>query len=180
LKISELKEIKTIRRPTKEFDGKGNRVFEEVQVEVNVAVTFEEKNWPRYFAKLIDLIPLIIVLYLLFEIHFFLIFCSAIILNIILGAISESLSGRTLGKRIFNLRVVNDFGKSPAFHQSLIRNFLFILTFDGSTSILFRKLLDKYGIFSFVASPNNSKARIFVVDKEEYEKIKKLLVTRTD
>lgn len=180
MKISELKEIKTIRRPTKEFDEKGNRVFEEVQVEVNIVATFKEKNWSRYFAKLIDLFPLIMVLYLLFEFHFFLIFCSAIILNIILGALSESIWGQTIGKRIFDLRVVNDFGKNPTFHQSLIRNFLFILSFDGSTSILFRKLLDKYGILSFVTSPDNSKARIFVVDKEEYEKIKKLLVTRKD
>lgn len=180
MKISELKEIKTIRRPTKAIDEKGHRVFEEVQVEVNIAAIFKEKNWQRYFAKLIDLFLLIIVLYLLFEIHFFLIFCGAIILNIILGAISESVWGSTIGKKIFNLRVVNDFGENPALHQSLIRNFLFVLTFDGSLSLLFQKLPDKYGILSFIASPDNSKARIFVVDKHEYKKIKSLLVTRTN
>lgn len=175
MKISEIKETKTIHRPTRELDENGNRVYEEITIEQNFSTSIEEKYWARYTAKLIDILPVYIVLHFVFKNHFFITFCCSILIVIVLNTISESIFGRTLGKWIMNLRVVNDFGENPAFFQSLVRNSLFILTFDSSSSILFTKLLKRFGIMTFFTSFNNVESKLFVVNESEFKRIKKHL-----
>src|SRR5690606_28710731 len=94
---------------------------------------------------------------------------------IVLGAISESLLGTTLGKKIFNLKVIDNYGNNHKFHHSLIRGLLSIFTFDANISILFDKITQKFGVMTFFTSHNNEKTMIYILNKSEYRKMKELL-----
>jgi len=175
VKISELKEIKTIQRPTRKFDERGNRISEKERFEQPFISTIKEKYWLRYFAKFIDLLPFLAIFYFVFELHFFISFCCSVVIMIVLGAISESLLGTTLGKKIFNLKVIDNYGNNPKFHHSLIRGLLSIFTFDANISILFDKITQKFGVMTFFTSHNNEKTMIYILNKSEYRKMKELL-----
>jgi len=176
VKISELKEVKIIQRPTQNFDENGNRIYEEERFEQPFISTIQEKYWLRYFAKLIDLLPILITFHFIFKQHFFLSFCYSVVIVIILGAVSESLLGTTLGKWIFNLKVIDNYGNNPKVHQSLIRGLLTFLTIDANVSNLCYKLIRKFGTMTFWTShKNNEKTMIYVLNKSEYRKMKELL-----
>ena len=176
MKISELKEIKIIQRPTQNFDENGNRIYEEERFEQPFISTIKEKYWLRYFAKFIDLLPILIAFHFIFKQHFFLSFCYSVVIVIILGAVSESLFGTTLGKKVFNLKVIDNYGNNPKFHQSLIRSLLSVFTLDADISILFDKITQKFGVMNFFTShENDGKTMIYVLNKSEYRKMKELL-----
>ncbi len=87
--------------------------------------------WIRLFAKILDYGVYLCVFYLIesfltkISIYpFLLAFLGLFLLN----PIFEYLTGRTFGKLICGLRVVDDFGENPSFLTSLIKNLLQLLS----------------------------------------------------
>ncbi len=176
LKISELKEIKTIRRPSKKFDEKGDRIYQMLEFETKFTKTIKEKGVLRFMAKLIDLIPFVLLFYFVFKIDLSLTLVYSILLVILLGAIFESIWGKTLGKHILGLTVMDDEGKNPDFLKSLKRNSLCVLNFFPAKSDFMDDTAGLYGTrVVFSMNLNNKYSQTYVVDKKENSKIKILL-----
>jgi RDD family len=131
MKISELKETREVNRPRK--DSFGKRVYEKMKFELKL-------NWKdkyinrRLFSKVIDITFVIFLQTLIYRIGFinpenylldFLIFVAFMFL---MNSILESLIGFSLGKLIFNLRVINDNCQNISLIKSLNKNLLSIGT----------------------------------------------------
>ncbi len=177
MKISELKEIKTIRRPTQVFDESGNRIYERKDFEFKVSSSIKEKGVERFFAKLIDITPYFLILYFLLNIHWFKALLISVLLVIVTGAVFEALLGTTLGKYLFKLKVLDDDGKKPSFFKSLKRNALGLLNlFPGHSDFTD----DSYGLYGtrvvFSMHLNNKWSQTYVVNNFELQKIKELLL----
>lgn len=179
MKISEIKETKTIKRPTRELDDNGNRVYEEIEFEINISNTIQEKGQIRLFAKIADILPITIALNLLFDINWFISILYSIPFVILTGTLTESLFGTTLGKYLFKLRVLDDFGNYPKFWKSLIRNILAIINFtprlSGVATDIPTNLPGVYGRSFFSMHLNNKLCQTYVVNKSEFKKIKEFL-----
>ena len=57
MKISELKENKTTRRATRNFDSEGRRIYEFFEYEISYDTTYEKNRRDRFCSKIIDMIP---------------------------------------------------------------------------------------------------------------------------
>lgn len=176
MKISELKEIKTIRRPTKEFDEKGNRIYQMLEFEMKFAKTIKEKGTLRFVAKLIDLIPFVLLFYFVLKIDVALSMVYSILLVILVGAISENLWGKTLGKHLTGLFVMDDEGQNPNFKKSMKRNMLCIINLYPAPSNFMDNTAGFYGTrVVFSMNLNNKYSQTYVVDKIEKSKIIEIL-----
>ncbi|WP_326983938.1 RDD family protein [Chryseobacterium sp. MYb264] len=134
MKISELKEKKTTRRATQDFDCEGNRIYDEFEYYLPYKVDFPNSDQQRQVAKIIDMIPLFLIFLFIFKQTLFLSFLLSIPSVIIAGSITETIWGTTLGKKLFKMFVINDYGNSPDFSKSLKRNFLCLSNFYPSFS----------------------------------------------
>lgn len=176
MRISELKEIKTVRRPTKSFDKSGNRIYEEMEFEIYYDDTIIDKRIHRIFAKDFDFVLIYAILWLIkgnegvyFMPYLFLYSFPFMILS---GTALEHFFGTTLGKFIFDLRVINDFGEKLSMWDSLKRNILTPFTFkisDPDTEII---ILKEVGFYLYFKNPS---VKSYMVNKKELIKIRQLL-----
>ena len=118
-RISNAKTYKTITRRGQEYDY-------EFPLNPNIG-----GFWIRFFAKLSDYSIYAGSFYLFdkmfTEINYYP-FVIAFLSLFIINPIFESLTGKTLGKYIFGMRVIDDFGDNPSFLTSFIKNLLQLLS----------------------------------------------------
>jgi len=123
---NELKKKKTNRisnaRTYKTITRRGEKYDYEFPLNPNI-----DGFWIRLFAKLFDYGVYLSFFYLidwfLTEINsqpYLIAFFALFIIN----PIFESLTGRTFGKYVFGMRVIDDFGENPSFLTSFIKNLL--------------------------------------------------------
>ncbi|MCS3870195.1 hypothetical protein J3D55_003111 [Chryseobacterium ginsenosidimutans] len=134
MKISELKDKKITRRATRSFDLEGNRIYDFFEYYLPYKVNFPDSDRQREVAKIIDLIPFFLIFFFLFKQPPIVAFILSIPSVIILGSFTETIWGSTLGKKIFRMIVIDDFGNYPNFSTSLKRNFLCLANFYPSFS----------------------------------------------
>ncbi|HCA09979.1 RDD family protein [Chryseobacterium sp.] len=129
MKISELKDRRIIRRPTREFDEFGYRIYNSFEYDFPYDTTYKGNETERLFAKLIDMLPFFLILFFVFEKMVFISFLYSIPCVIISGTLFEWYYGTTLGKAVFKIKVIDDFGNYPGLLLSLKRNFLCLANF---------------------------------------------------
>ncbi|WP_435523925.1 RDD family protein [Chryseobacterium indoltheticum] len=112
-KISELKERKIIRRATRNFDSEGNRIYNEFEYDLPYNPTQKGNERERLYAKIIDIIPFFLIFHYGFNKIIIISLFFSIVSVLIYGAVSESIFGTTLGKKLFKLKIVDDFGNYP-------------------------------------------------------------------
>src|ERR1700750_518882 len=101
MKISELKDRRIIRRPTREFDELGYRIYNSFEYDFPYDATYKGNETERLLAKLIDMLPFFLILFFVFEKIAFVCFLYSIPCVIISGALCEWYWGTTLGKSVF-------------------------------------------------------------------------------
>ncbi|RXM38286.1 hypothetical protein BOQ62_18020 [Chryseobacterium sp. CH21] len=124
MKISELKENRIIHRPTRYFDELGNRIYNEFEYELPYNPVHKNNETERLFAKIIDMIPFFLVFVLIFHLPVIFGIVLSIPCVIISGILCEWYFGTTLGKKVFKLKILDDYGNQPGFVKSLLRNIL--------------------------------------------------------
>lgn len=67
MRISELKDRRMIRRPTRQFDEFGYRIYNSFEYDFPYETTNKGNETERLFAKLIDMLPFFLILFFLFE-----------------------------------------------------------------------------------------------------------------
>ncbi|NML69946.1 RDD family protein [Chryseobacterium sp. RP-3-3] len=129
MKVSELKDRRIIRRPTRQFDEFGYRIYNSFEYDFPYDATYKGNERERFFAKLIDILPFFLIFFFLFEKIAIISFLYSIPCVIITGTICEWYWGTTLGKSVFKIKVIDDFANSPGLLLSLKRNFLCLANF---------------------------------------------------
>lgn len=129
------KKLKDI-RITKEFrhikfDEKGNRYNEFVECDVPLVRNFYLYGLNRAAAKIIDFAPVFFLLLIIFKnfsiLKNYQIFLIALVINIFYGTISEWKFGKTFGKQLLKLNVIDEYGKTPNLQKAFTRNLTAIL-----------------------------------------------------
>ncbi|MGE6394098.1 RDD family protein [Chryseobacterium scophthalmum] len=182
-RISELKERKTTRRATRNFDSEGRRIYDEFEYDLPYKADFPRSEKQRECAKILDIIPLFLIFLFVFKQNLFLSFLFSIPSVIIIGSITETLWGTTLGKKFFKMIVIDDFGNFPYFSKSLKRNFLCLSNFYPSFSEYTTKNV-AFGTQTFFRTDlsmhmNNKLCKTYIVKENQIPEIKKLLNHKT-
>lgn len=179
MKISELKERKIVRRATRNFYFEGKRIYNELEYELPYKVDFYGSDQKRQVAKFIDMTPFFVVLYFIFHLPIIYSFIGSIPLVMIFGSIAETLWGTTLGKKIFKIKVINDYGNYPEISKSLKRNVLCLANFYPKFSERTIKdvAMGTRTIFETRLSMfmNNKLCNTFAIKEKQLLEIKKLL-----
>lgn len=134
MRISELKEKKITRRATRDFDADGNRIYDFFEYNLPYTNRFPNIDKQREVAKVIDLVIFFLIFLFLFKQDPALSFLYSIPGVIVTGSITETIRGNTPGKKLFSMKVIDDFGNYPDFFTSLKRNFLCLANFYPSFS----------------------------------------------
>ncbi|WP_185151732.1 RDD family protein [Chryseobacterium sp. SN22] len=134
MRISELKEKKITRRATRDFDADGNRIYDFFEYDLPYKNSLSDLDKQREVAKIIDMLIFFLIFLFLFKKDPALSFLYSIPGVIITGSITEVIWGNTLGKKLFRMKVIDDFGNYPDFFTSLKRNFLCLANFYPSFS----------------------------------------------
>ena len=175
LKISELKEKRTIHRPTQNFDENGKRIYQEFEYDILFNPKSEKNYNAQLYAKVIDILLYFLILTFIFKQIPFFSFLYSIPIVVFIGAISESLTGQTIGKKIFKLKVIDDFGNYPNLLKSFKRNILCLFVIHPELY----ELLDEFGNWSikkkFNKYLNNEYYKTYVVKQKIYLEIKALI-----
>ena len=179
MRISELKERKTTRRATRDFDSEGKRIYNEFEYDLPYKADFPRSEKQRECAKIIDMIPLFLIFLFIFKQSLFLSFLFSIPAVIIIGSITETIWGTTLGKKFFKMVVIDDFGNYPEFSKSLKRNFLCLSNFYPSFSEYTTKNV-AFGTRTFFRTDlsmhmNNKLCKTYIVKERQLLEIKKML-----
>ncbi|MGG5207934.1 RDD family protein [Chryseobacterium sp. MIQD13] len=179
MKISELKDRRIIRRATRQFDQMGYRIYNSFEYDFPYNPTYKGNERERLFAKLIDMLPFFLIYLLLFGKMAVLSFLYSIPSAIIFGALCEVFWGATLGKSIFKIKVLDDFGNYPNLLLSLKRNFLCLANFwpvftdyIPPTTHTWEK---ETTLMNFSMHMNNTICKTYIVKENKIEEIKKLL-----
>ncbi|MFC6267560.1 RDD family protein [Frigoriflavimonas asaccharolytica] len=176
MKISEIKEKRLIHRPTQNFDAGGNRIYQAIDYDFKFDTKSKDNHTARLLSKVIDLIPNIFILIFIFKLNPFLSFLYSIPMVIIIGAISETLTGQTLGKKIFKLKVVDDYGNRPNFSRSFKRNLLCLINLLPTSFYYTKNGRTGPGLaYNFEMHLNNKFSNTFVLNNKVYLEIKNLL-----
>lgn len=178
-KISELKVKKIIHRPTQNFDYLGNRLYNAFEYDFPYKAYYEGSERERFYAKLIDLSPYILLGYFGFQQNIFLVVLISIFFVIISGSILETIWGTTLGKKFFKMKIVDDFGKNPNPFRSLARNILCLLNFFPEFSEIIYKNggygTDIVNKISFSMHLNNKFCKTYTLKEEQVKEVQALL-----
>lgn len=134
MRISELKEKKITRRATRDFDADGNRIYDFFEYSLPYKNSLPNLDKQRELAKITDMLIFFLIFFFLFRQNPLVSFLYSIPSVIIAGSITETIWGSTLGKKLFRMAVIDDFGKYPDFLTSLKRNFLCLANFYPSFS----------------------------------------------
>ena len=175
MNISDLKEKRIIHEPTPNFDKFGNRIYEQFEYNFKFKNGSDKNNSFRLFAKIIDIIPIFLAIHYILNQNFVLSFIYSIPIVILIGAVSESITGTTIGKKIFNLKVVDDHCNYPKLSKSLKRNLLCLINLFPSFSD-YQSRMRVWGTrMNFNMQLNNHFCKTFVLKKDIYIQIQNLL-----
>ncbi|MDC8104329.1 RDD family protein [Chryseobacterium sp. PTM-20240506] len=130
MKISEIKERKVIHRPTRYFDESGQRIYHAYEYHLPYNPGYKGNETERLFAKWIDMLPFGLIFYFLLHKVIVISILLSIPCVIIAGTITEWSWGTTLGKKIFKIKVLDDYGNYPGFLKSFQRNLLCLANFS--------------------------------------------------
>lgn len=178
-RISELKERKITRRATRNFDSEGRRIYDEFEYDLPYNPTHKENERERLYAKIIDLI----LFFLIFHFGFNKIIIVSLFFSIasvlIYGAVSESIFGTTLGKKLFKLKVIDDFGNYPKILKSMFRNVLsfanFFPVFEDIVSGPNSNYEASKTTMHFSMHMNNKLCKTYIVKESQIPEIKRRL-----
>lgn len=183
MKISELKKRKTVRRATRNFDWEGNRIYNEFEYDLPYQTIYKGSERERLLAKIIDSLPFFLIFFFVFHKIAIISILLSITCVIIVGAISESYFGTTLGKKIFNIKVIDDEGNYPGFLKSLVRNILCLANFNPefsecvfNTVAMGKRTATRV---NFSMHLNNQICKTHIVKERQLSEIKKLLNHKT-
>ncbi len=129
MRISELKERKKVRRATRNFNFEGKRIYNELEYDLPYKVDFYKSDQKRQVAKFIDMAPFFSVLYFIFQLPIIYSFIGSVPLVMVFGSLTETRWGTTIGKKIFKIKVIDDYGNYPEISKSLKRNVLCLANF---------------------------------------------------
>ncbi|WP_426473957.1 RDD family protein [Chryseobacterium balustinum] len=178
-RISELKERKIIRRATRNFDSDGNRIYNEFEYDFPYNPTHKGNERERLYAKVIDLIPFFLIFHYGFNKIIIVSLFFSIASILIYGTISESIFGTTLGKKLFKLKVIDDFGNYPKILKSLFRNILsftnFFPVFEDIVSGPNSSYEASKTTMHFSMHMNNKLCKTYIVKECQLSEIRKLL-----
>ena len=173
--ISDLKQKRIIQRPAPNFDEFGNRIYEQFEYNFKFKNGSDKNNSFRLFAKIIDIIPIFLAVHYVLHQNFVLSFFYSVPVVMLIGALSESITGKTIGEKIFHLKVVDDHCNYPKLSKSLKRNFLCLINLFPS----FSDYQSKMGVWgtrmNFNMQLNNHFCKTFVLKKDIYIQIQNLL-----
>lgn len=179
MKVSELKEKKVIHRPTQNFDVDGKRVYNVFEYDLPFKTDYEGNERERILAKIIDAVPVLLIALLLLDQSPFLAVILSLPAVIIVGSISESFFGTTLGKKIFKIKVIDDNGNNPHILRSIGRNILCLAVFSMLLSDFIPPLNEILGIkhkeANFTMHMNNILCKTHIVKESKLKEIKMLL-----
>ncbi|SHL76336.1 RDD family protein [Chryseobacterium contaminans] len=179
MRISELKVHRIIHRPSRMADKYGHRIFEEYEYDFKYNPYFKNSETQRLFAKTIDILPWILILIFLFNLTVLQSLLISIAIVIVYGAICETIFGKTLGKKIFRLIVVDDFAHKPSLSRSLKRNILCLINLFPT----FTDHQDRTGVWKTVMNfnmyLNNKFAKTYIVKEKMLKEIKQMLEEQT-
>ncbi|MDQ8141667.1 RDD family protein [Chryseobacterium sp. CFS15] len=178
-RISELKERKITRRATRNFDSEGKRIYDEFEYDLPYNPTHKGNERERLYAKIIDLI----LFFLIFHYGFNKIIIVSLFFSIasvlIYGAVSESIFGTTLGKKLFKLKVIDDFGNYPKILKSMFRNVLsfanFFPVFEDIVSGPNSNYEASKTTMHFSMHMNNKLCKTYIVKESQIPEIKRRL-----
>ena len=133
----------------------------------------------RLFAKIIDILPFILILIFLCNLTALQSLLWSVVLVMMYGAISETIFGKTLGKKIFNLIVIDDFAHKLSLSRSLKRNILCLINFFPT----FTDQQDRTGVWitvmNFNMYLNNKFARTYIIKEKMLKEIEEMLEKQT-
>ena len=170
-KISELTTEKNVRRIKR--DANGNRYQEELTFDIKYNPTIRNFSI-RLFAKIIDLIIYIVLGMIFYKligrkfIDMQELYAVSFILLIILNPILETFLGKSLGKFLLKIQIIDDFGNKPSLLLSFKRNALsFVNVFQ-----LFRPIPGELGIKN---NKHNEICKTYTIsDKDKSELVEML------
>lgn len=176
-KISDLKVIKTVNRPTRARDKYGNRIYQNLDFKVPYEPAYKHNSYSRLAAKIFDLLIFFPFSYLIVQYFITALFFS-IIFVIIYGTITETLYGKTIGKNIFKLEVLNDFAKKTNLLKSFFRNLISPLNltpryYYNRNNHPMLAYGDSFIVFNM--NLNNFICDTYVIKKDKKEEILKML-----
>lgn len=179
MKISEIKERKVINRPTPYFDELGYRIYHAYEYHLPYNPSYKGNETERLFAKWIDMLPFCLIFYFIFHKVVFISILFSVPCVLILGTITEFYWGTTLGKKIFKIKVLDDYGNYPNFLKSLKRNLLCLANFSpvfseytSRTVAMGRRTGTR---MNFSMHMNNSICTTYIVKESKIPEIKELL-----
>lgn len=179
MRISELKDRRMIRRPTRQFDEFGYRIYNSFEYDFPYETTYKGNERKRLFAKLIDILPFFLIFFFLFGKIAIISFLYSIPCAIISGTLCEWYWGTTLGKSIFKIKVIDDFGNDPGLWLSLKRNFLCLANFWPIFSDYIPLANDnwekEFTEMHFSMNLNNKICKTYIVKENKRQEIKNLL-----
>ncbi|MBL3550178.1 RDD family protein [Chryseobacterium sp. KMC2] len=170
MRVSELKVHRIIRRPSKIVDKYGNRIFEEYEYDFKYNPYFKNSETQRLFAKIIDILPFILILIFLCNLTVLQSLLWSVVLVMMYGAISETIFGKTLGKKIFNLMVIDDFAHKPSLSRSLKRNILCLINFFPTFTDQQNKTVMNFNMYL-----NNKFAGTYIIKEKMLKEIEEML-----
>lgn len=181
MKISKLREIKKVQRPTPYFDSEGNRFYDELEIEINFISTIKTKGVERLLSKIIDLTPFVFFFHFLVSFSWIPSILISIPLIILLNSVLEFYYGKSFGKSIFKMKVMDDEGNYPNLTKSFLRNLYSLANLLPSYSDTVRDFPTPapatyaiYGRFFFSMHLNLKWTKTYIVNLKEIEKIKEL------
>ncbi|MCW3168811.1 RDD family protein [Chryseobacterium sp. 09-1422] len=179
MKISELKVKKIIHRPTRQFDVSGKRIYNEFEYDLPYRASFRNNEKQRIFAKIIDLLPFFLVFFFIFHQPGFFSILYSIISVIVLGTLTETKWGTTMGKKIFKMKVIDESGNYPVILKSFCRNLLCLAAFKLLVNDYIPPLNEVLKIehkeANFTIHMNNKVCRTYIVKESQVWEIRKLL-----
>ena len=181
MKISKLREIKTVHLPTQYFDSEGNRLYDEFEIEINFTSTIKTKGIERFFAKIIDLTPFVIFFHFLFSLSWIQSVLISIPFTILINSVLEFYYGKSFGKFILKIKVMDDEGNHPNLTKSFLRNLYSLANLFPSYSVTARDFptpapatFAVYGRSFFSMHLNLKWTKTYILDFKEIEKLKEL------
>ncbi|MFZ4928959.1 RDD family protein [Chryseobacterium sp. Mn2064] len=179
MKISRLIEKRLIHRPTRFFDESGKRIYNQFEYDFSYNPVHKDSERERVFAKIIDMLPFLLVFYFIFHLPFFGSFLISIPCVIISGLFCEWYFGTTLGKKVFGLTVLDDSGNDPGFIKSLQRNMLclinlllFLIDYHPPINDTWKKESSQT---NFSMNFNNKFCKTYVIKEDKIKAVKERL-----
>ena len=170
-KISELTTEKDVRRIKK--DSNGNRYYEELTFDIKYNPTIRNFSI-RLFAKFFDLIFYAILGIIIYKIigqkfkDLYELYSVSFVLLIVLNPILETFFGKSIGKFLFKIQIIDDYGDKPNLLLSYKRNALSIVN-------VFQLLRPIPGELGVKNNKHNEICKTYTISNKEKSKLFKMM-----